>query len=570
MSSVAFYPPAMRAASSDLAISISPLGLVELSDEEFEVHGQRLSRYSTNWAFYLGFHHSYRREAGETQNTINYTGALCRYVNHFVFGRGIQFETKKKYDHIIPALLRRAWEEDNDKKSILYEIGENGGVTGDAFVKVAYEKPWEDKAGRKHPGRVRILPLSSAHVFPEWHPHDREKLVRVKIKYKFWGTATDGTRTTYTYTEVLTDDRITEYINDDQVDDRPNPLGVVPVVHIKNIGISGSPWGKSDVDDVIPLNREYNNITNDIADIINYHASPVTIITGAKATNLEKGPKKVWGGLPKDAKVFNLESSVNLQGPLEYLEILKNSMHELSGVPETALGKMQPISNTSGVALAIQYQPLMQRTTLKQMQYGLGFKRINELILLTLYTYEPLTRAFDPTTEGIKKDAAQPDLIDITDPEAYQADIVWPSPLPVDNIVKLNEIQLKMALGLESKRSALNELGVEFPDEKLREIEEEQKQDVLAQGVLEFIKAAIDAGIFGAVGIQPNADSGKKDSSAAGSAPNPESAGMALKTGMDAKKIFDQVVTMAHGMKTPGRQEPDNETTAPNNDARTQ
>ncbi len=32
--SVAFYPPSMRAASSDLAISISPLGLVELSDEE--------------------------------------------------------------------------------------------------------------------------------------------------------------------------------------------------------------------------------------------------------------------------------------------------------------------------------------------------------------------------------------------------------------------------------------------------------------------------------------------------------------------------------------------------------
>jgi hypothetical protein len=26
------------------------LGLVELSDEEFEVHGPRLNRYSHNWA----------------------------------------------------------------------------------------------------------------------------------------------------------------------------------------------------------------------------------------------------------------------------------------------------------------------------------------------------------------------------------------------------------------------------------------------------------------------------------------------------------------------------------------
>jgi hypothetical protein len=33
--SVAFYPGSARANSSDLSISVSPLGLVELADEEF-------------------------------------------------------------------------------------------------------------------------------------------------------------------------------------------------------------------------------------------------------------------------------------------------------------------------------------------------------------------------------------------------------------------------------------------------------------------------------------------------------------------------------------------------------
>jgi hypothetical protein len=47
---VDFSPPSYRAGGSDLSISISPLGLVELSDEEFEVHGPRLNRYSHNWA----------------------------------------------------------------------------------------------------------------------------------------------------------------------------------------------------------------------------------------------------------------------------------------------------------------------------------------------------------------------------------------------------------------------------------------------------------------------------------------------------------------------------------------
>jgi hypothetical protein len=44
--SIDFTSPSMRAAGSDLTIAISPLGLVELSDEEFEVHGPRLNRYA--------------------------------------------------------------------------------------------------------------------------------------------------------------------------------------------------------------------------------------------------------------------------------------------------------------------------------------------------------------------------------------------------------------------------------------------------------------------------------------------------------------------------------------------
>jgi hypothetical protein len=53
-------------------------------------------------------------------------------------------------------------------------------------------------------------------------------------------------------------------------------------------------------------------------------------------------------------------------------------MHELTGVPEGALGQMQPISNTSGVALALMYQPMMQRYNLKKVQYSVGIEKINE------------------------------------------------------------------------------------------------------------------------------------------------------------------------------------------------
>ena len=61
-------------------------------------------------------------------------------------------------------------EVDNDKMKTLFEMGTNGAVSGDCFVKIAYEEPYKDTIGRNHPGRVRILPLNSAYVFPEYHP----------------------------------------------------------------------------------------------------------------------------------------------------------------------------------------------------------------------------------------------------------------------------------------------------------------------------------------------------------------------------------------------------------------
>lgn len=163
---VDFAAPSFRGSAQDLTVQISPLGLVELSDEEFEVHGPRMNRYSINWAMYLGHHWSYRREVGEQQSTYNYYKAFTDYKVRFTFGHGVQFSSPKETDAIVPDLLKRVWEVDNDKMKVLFEMGTNGAVSGDSFIKVAYEEPYEDSIGRVHPGRVRLLPLNSAYCMP--------------------------------------------------------------------------------------------------------------------------------------------------------------------------------------------------------------------------------------------------------------------------------------------------------------------------------------------------------------------------------------------------------------------
>ena len=471
-----------------------------------EVHGPRLNRYSLNWAMYLGHHWGYRREAGELQISVNYYRAFNDFLARFVFGKGVHFRSPKATEAIIPDRLERIWEVDNDKMRVLLEMAQQGGITGDVFVKIAYEEPWTDTAGLAHAGRVRILPMNSSFCFPEFHPHDRTRLLRFKQKYRFWGTSLEGTRQVFTYTEILTDDTIEEYINDELIDSRPNPLGLIPVVHIPNVPVSGSPWGLADAHDIITLNRAYNEISTDVADIINYHASPVTVIVGAKASNLEKGAKKVWGGLPKDAQVFNLEGGAQgIDGALKYLELLKRSMHELMNRPETALGQVQPISNTSGVALSIQYQPLMNRYSQKVAQYGKGIEKINELALRTLAIKEPLTFVYNPEEDGPIKDG-QLSQLDPNDPITYMNFVQFPQPLPLDKLIVLNEIQTKLGMGLESKEGALRTLGEEFPEEKLEEIRQELIADAEADGALQLVKIQIQKQIMDMTGMMPGPD----------------------------------------------------------------
>lgn len=366
----------------------------------------------------------------------------------------------------------------------------------------------------------------------------------------------------YTYTEILTDSFLEEYINDELLDARPNPLGVIPIIHIRNISVSGSPWGLADIVDVIPLNREYNEKCTEISDIVNYHASPLTIVTGAKVSSLERGPKRVWGGLPKDANVFNLENGVDLNGPLQYLELVKRAMHELTGVPETALGQMQPISNTSGVALSITYLPLMNRYSLKQANYTIGLKAINELVLRTLFIYEPETLAYNPDTDGVRTMDEQPWVLDPRDPHIYKTDIDWPPPLPIDQLIKLNEIQAKLALGLESKRGALRELGCEFPDEKMAEIFDEQLVEAKETGALDFIKAQIASAILRATGLPPEGVEAPAPASAGAEGPESANAGPlpglpGVDAGTDSQSVISELTTLAQGTKLAQLRNPD-------------
>jgi hypothetical protein len=186
------------------------------------------------------------------------------------------------------------------------------------------------------------------------------------------------------------------------------------------------------------------------------------------------------------------------------MELLKQSMHELTGVPSQALGQMQPISNTSGVALQIQYHPLMLKHDRKKTQYTPMFQRVNELIIRHAFIFAPEMCVWNPELSALQ---LRPDQIPELDPSSaisYRTYVDWPSPMPMDKLIKINEIQAMMAMNLESRRGALRDLGHSFPDQKLREIFEEVMEDTKEQGGLDLIRNQIASFTMQATGLTPD------------------------------------------------------------------
>ena len=465
---------------------------------------QRLMReISEYWDFYLGEQWRVVREEGESLITFNYSKAIVDKSVSFLFGKGFRIQPHKEVSQELKPLLDEVWE--YNKKDILgVEIGQMGAITGDCFIKVSWEDPEVDDKGilyeEEYPdGKVRIDVLPTSSVFPVYSSHDKDKMVSCTLQYAILEMGIDGKPVARMYKEVVTRDTISYYIDNDLVEEIPNIMREINIIQIKNVPLAGESRGQSDLKSIIPLQKELNAKVTDVSDIINYHSAPITIIQGAKSKNLEKGAKKVWGGLPKDAKVYNLELNSDLNASNSFISSIKTAIHELSNTPEDSLGGKSAVSNTTGVALQIKYAPLLEKTWLKRQTYGGGIKDVCRLVIKLLRVKgsdeeRKLLNDLMSTSEGIKK------VFDIT--------VTFPDPLPKDEMVQLQIIAQKMNLGLEEPEGALLELGYEGDiQEKLEKIRKYQKEQ---QNLMFDLAGAEDIDIAG-IQSQFDADIGDND-----------------------------------------------------------
>lgn len=460
-----------------------------------------LSKIKQAWDFYEGYHWEDIDDSDAIQVTFNYCKVFVNKFVSFELGKSfalntspeienvevtindkkLEFDLDKNKDGVLsdneknlkPIIREKTLNEylddvwnNNEKDVLLTEIGQTKSISGEAWVKISYEDDLDDPFEEYPNGRIRLTCVPTQYVFPKYDNHDKNKLVSLLIMYPISIEKNNGllfkrhSETVVLYKEFWTKNEIKVYHNNDLIEEMKNDYSIIPFVQIKNFPVAGRKRGFGDLDDVIPLNIELNIKKSDVSEIIDYHAAPVTLVYGSKIGNLEKGAHKVWGGLPKDARVENLQLQGDLNASVNYINGVKTSLCEVASVPETVLGGASAISNTSGVALQYMNLPLIERTNIKRLCTKNGLQKINKYIIYLSICHKL-----------IKK----PDEISMKD--FLKNDVKISDTLPKDELIELQKIQQEMLLGLECRHSAMQRLGKEDVNKKIIEIDNERLQN---------------------------------------------------------------------------------------------
>jgi len=427
---------------------------------------KKLAFYRLAYKFYDNEHWA---KNNEKLLSFNYIRAIINKVNEFTIGRnGFEVNIENIYGDAVEEEVEKAMEANvnfiwnaHNKRKILGEILQMGGVTGDCYVLVYLD------VKNYRPG-IKIL--DSRYTVPIFSPGSQTEVIGYRFveilknhskKYVQKVTEyTDEKTITYFVEKVGSSDRF-------ELEEAENLFSINPVVHIENMVNSFGYGGNSDAIDILKLNKIYNEAAEDVRTVIDYYGTPVTVITGAVVSDLKRGVGEVWSGLPQGSTVANLNLDADLNSNFRYLETIRQAIHDLTGVPQEVLSKVQHISNTSSAALKMLYHSLVMAADRKITTYSEGIAEINKRINIysvVFVTTNPMAKKFYGTLAAAGK---------VSNVADYRTVPVFEYGFPNDRMVQLQEITLELNGKIGSRREAMEKLGKKNIPKILAEIDED-------------------------------------------------------------------------------------------------
>lgn len=413
-------------------------------------------------------------------------------------------ELKAREDiHTIIEELYKEIEENSGNGAIFTDVAREGSVTGDAFIHVAYDP---DVNFSKGGFALRLIP--SERAFPEYrNVGNSVKLSRILI---CWDQIDDN-GVIHTIFELWDKDHVLispaaiplsltgmqdvdkiPYDLVEEVDGKAyrryvNPYKEIPFVHIPNLRLTDSVFGRSDLHDLWILNKEMNEQLLSYKENVEYHGNPITLLFGLSADDIQKGADKVWGNLPTESDVKNLEVTQTHEAILKYLDLIRE-FTGLGGIPYNLLGNsIDPtaLKDTSGVSMKLSFLPITEVMERKKVTYGKGMKEAFEMALRFTADFNDIDLTVldgldERTKQKIESDprlgeAQKKSLISLRSAPWWKTEVLWKDHLPKSRQAELADIVLELQNKLESIPGALRRLGVQDVETKMEEITETQE-----------------------------------------------------------------------------------------------
>jgi hypothetical protein len=453
--------------------------LAQQPTPQSDLERQRQMRLA--WKAYKGdFHRPLKvgRDGLDPNVIVNRCAPIVDKGVSFLFGQVVKIEATdeaSKSSSDIQDFIDGLWGDDDDKMTLLVKLAMNGGVCGQHFLKII-----PAQGQMKYPRMVIQDPQLIRMVTP---PDDCDLVLAFIIEYPgpndtqckqiIARVDPDGLAEiagAYDFDDTWT---ITNYVRKNQpyggMSDQWQQVGdpqewlypFPPLFTNQNLPNPNESWGLPDLPfNLIDQNNALNFNQSNTNLIIKHHAHPKTWARGIGTTQIEIGVDDLTVLQSDTAELQNLEMNSDLSSSRNFSSDIRSDMDEQSRVPAVALGRLTdlPRGNISGVALQLLFQPLIEKTVLKQRLYGRVIREITRAALVLA------------------------GLISVDQYEDFKIGVKWQSSLPNDDLQAAQTATVLSQLGV-SKQTLLSSLGYDAEEEaEKNEAEDAKTVTAFSQG----------------------------------------------------------------------------------------
>jgi len=434
------------------------------------------------------------REGQADDNIIlNFTGLVVERSISLLLGGGVEFDLpgattqemadgKKEIIKSEPAqVLDDIWDT-NKKQILLHKVAQLGSRYGTCYIKIIPE----GMESRKFPGRkiARLIALNPRWMTVETVPEDAEKLARYITRFEYTGKDSQGQAMTVQRMETVEREIGITKVEEQTLDGQPVmverpaetgywvvrqfvnsqetggkwqqvgkdiqwPYEFPPIIHWQNLPESESPYGVSDIQDILILQDKTNFVSSNLAKMIRYFAHPFRFGRGLTTSGrIDVGPDSMVNLTGQDATLEQLNSGGDVVGSMQFANSLRQAMFDISRtVDVTSLADR--LGALTNFGLRVLFMDALAKLGTKQELYGDALQELNHRLLV---------------------------VSDYADEKADGGKVVWPDPLPTDDLNISNAIVAQYASGLVSKATGQERLGYD-PEEQARKQAEEGTQE---------------------------------------------------------------------------------------------